>query len=91
MSPEPGELVMVAPRRAKPPRHLADLDLAGRREWLVELGHSAFRADQLSRHNSLEFSQGGLKMTAKVPNEVEMEIEVEITAEGGELEIEISW
>ncbi|MCZ3388400.1 MAG: 23S rRNA (adenine(2503)-C(2))-methyltransferase RlmN [Actinomycetia bacterium] len=50
MSPNPGELVMVAPRRAKPPRHLADLDLAGRREWLVELGHSAFRADQLSRH-----------------------------------------
>lgn len=48
-------------------------------------------ADQLSKHNSLEFSQGGLKMTAKVPNEVEMEIEVEITAEGGELEIEISW
>jgi amphi-Trp domain-containing protein len=48
-------------------------------------------ADQLSKHNSLEFSQGGLKMTAKVPNEVGMEIEVEITAEGGELEIEISW
>jgi amphi-Trp domain-containing protein len=48
-------------------------------------------ADQLSRHNSLEFSQGGLKMTAKVPDQVEMEIDVEITAEGGELEIEISW
>ena len=30
-------------------------------------------------------------MTAKVPDRVEMEIEVEITAEGGELEIEISW
>ena len=48
-------------------------------------------ADQLSKHNSLEFSQGGLKMTAKVPNQVEVEIEVEITTEGGELEIEISW
>lgn len=48
-------------------------------------------ADQLSKHNSLEFSQGGLKMTAKVPDQVEVEIEVEITAEGGELEIEISW
>ena len=48
-------------------------------------------ADQLARHNSLEFSQGGLKMTAKVPDQVEMEIEVEITPEGGELEIEISW
>ena len=48
-------------------------------------------ADQLSKHNSLEFNQGGLKMTAKVPNQVEVEIEVEITTEGGELEIEISW
>ncbi len=41
---------MVAPRRAKPPRHLADLSTTGRREWLSELGHPAFRADQLSRH-----------------------------------------
>lgn len=48
-------------------------------------------ADQLSKHNSLEFRQGGLKMTAKVPNRVEVEIEIEITTEGGELEIEISW
>lgn len=50
MAPEPGKLMMVAPRRAKPPRHLADLDVAARREWLVELGQSGFRADQLSRH-----------------------------------------
>ena len=48
-------------------------------------------ADQLSRHNDLEFHQGGLKITAKVPDQVEMEIEIEITADGGELEIEISW
>ncbi len=41
---------MVAPRRAKPPRHLADLSASDRREWLSELGHPAFRADQLSRH-----------------------------------------
>jgi 23S rRNA (adenine2503-C2)-methyltransferase len=50
MPPEPGELTLVAPRRGKPPRHLADLDLPGRREWLGELGQSAFRADQISRH-----------------------------------------
>jgi len=37
-------------RPAMPPRHLADLDLAGRRAWLAELGHKAFRADQISRH-----------------------------------------
>ena len=48
-------------------------------------------ADQLSRHNSLEFSKGGLKMTAKVPDQVELEIELEITDDGGELEIELTW
>jgi amphi-Trp domain-containing protein len=48
-------------------------------------------ADQLSRHNSLEFSRGGLKMTAKVPDQVELGIEIEITDEGGELEIELKW
>jgi 23S rRNA (adenine2503-C2)-methyltransferase len=50
MTPEPGQLTFATPRRAKPPRHLADLDLAARREWIGELGHQAFRADQLSRH-----------------------------------------
>ena len=36
-------------RRAKPPRHLADLDPAGRRAAVTELGQPGFRADQLSR------------------------------------------
>ena len=48
-------------------------------------------ADQLSRHNELAWDQGGLKMSAKVPAEVELSIEIEITDEGGELEVEISW
>jgi 23S rRNA (adenine2503-C2)-methyltransferase len=50
MVPEPGELTLDAPRRTKPPRHLADLSVDARREWLVELGQPAYRADQLSRH-----------------------------------------
>jgi 23S rRNA (adenine2503-C2)-methyltransferase len=33
-----------------PPRHLADLELAERREAVAELGERRFRADQLSRH-----------------------------------------
>lgn len=37
-------------RRGKPPRHLADLTLAERKEWAKELGAQPFRADQLSRH-----------------------------------------
>ncbi len=43
-------LVFDAPKRALPPRHLADLDVAGRREAVVALGEKAFRAEQLSRH-----------------------------------------
>ncbi len=48
-------------------------------------------ADQLSRHNSLQFTKGGLKMTAKVPDQVTYGVEIEITEDGGELEIEIHW
>ncbi|HEX4654446.1 MAG TPA: 23S rRNA (adenine(2503)-C(2))-methyltransferase RlmN [Mycobacteriales bacterium] len=44
------QLVFEAPRRGKPPRHLADLDPAERRAALTALGLPAFRADQLSRH-----------------------------------------
>ena len=36
--------------RQKPPRHLADLDLAGRRAAVADLGEPSFRAVQLSRH-----------------------------------------
>ncbi|MCF2530578.1 23S rRNA (adenine(2503)-C(2))-methyltransferase RlmN [Yinghuangia soli] len=48
--PKPGELTFVAPRRAKPPRHLADLSPAERREAVAALGEKPFRAGQLSRH-----------------------------------------
>ena len=36
--------------RQKPPRHLADLDLAARRAVVTGLGEPSFRAVQLSRH-----------------------------------------
>jgi 23S rRNA (adenine2503-C2)-methyltransferase len=45
------QLVFEAPRRAealKPPRHLADLDAAGRVAAVAELGLPAFRAKQLA-------------------------------------------
>jgi 23S rRNA (adenine2503-C2)-methyltransferase len=48
--PAPGELTLEAPRRGRPPLHLADLDMAGRRQAMVDLGLPAFRADQVSRH-----------------------------------------
>ncbi len=42
-------LVFDAPKRGRPPRHLADLDRAGRRAAVEELGLPGFRADQLAR------------------------------------------
>src|SRR5438128_7785294 len=42
-------LVFDAPRRGMPPTHLADLDEAGRRAAVAELGVPEYRADQLSR------------------------------------------
>jgi 23S rRNA (adenine2503-C2)-methyltransferase len=48
--PAPGELTLTAPRRPKPPRHLADLSAAARCAAVVELGEKPFRAGQLSRH-----------------------------------------
>ncbi|QIM20464.1 23S rRNA (adenine(2503)-C(2))-methyltransferase RlmN [Phycicoccus sp. HDW14] len=48
--PVPGQLTMVAPRRGKPPRHLADLSVEERRAAVAALGHPAFRANQLSTH-----------------------------------------
>ncbi|MFC6085524.1 23S rRNA (adenine(2503)-C(2))-methyltransferase RlmN [Sphaerisporangium aureirubrum] len=44
------ELTFIAPRRAKPSRHLADLTMAERRAAVAELGEKPFRAEQLSRH-----------------------------------------
>ena len=48
--PQPGRLTFTAPRRGKPPRHLADLTPAERTEAVKALGHPGFRAKQLSTH-----------------------------------------
>ena len=50
MVARPGVLTLTAPRRGKPPRHLADLTLDERVEAVRELGHKGFRAKQLSVH-----------------------------------------
>jgi len=42
------ELIFDAPRAARPPRHLADLDDEGRAEAVAALGLPAFRAKQLA-------------------------------------------
>lgn len=43
-------LSFTAQRHGKPPRHLADLTRAERRDLVTDLGFPAFRADQLSKH-----------------------------------------
>src|SRR6476469_2472577 len=48
--PVPGQLTFQAPRRGKPPRHLAAFTPAARKAAVESLGHKGFRAKQLSTH-----------------------------------------
>ena len=43
-------LIFDAPRRGKPPLHLADLDASARVDAVIAAGHPGFRARQLARH-----------------------------------------
>jgi 23S rRNA (adenine2503-C2)-methyltransferase len=56
-------LVFDAPRRGKPPAHLADLDSSARRAAVTALGLPGFRADQLSRHYFTRFESDPSAMT----------------------------
>ncbi|MGE0141639.1 MAG: amphi-Trp domain-containing protein, partial [Ilumatobacteraceae bacterium] len=47
-------------------------------------------ADQLSRHNQVEFVRGGIRHSVRVPDEVELSFEIEI-GESTEIEIEIKF
>jgi 23S rRNA (adenine2503-C2)-methyltransferase len=59
----PGELVFASPRRAKPPRHLADLDPAQRREAVLALGEKPYRARQLSAHYFTRLAEDPAQLT----------------------------
>lgn len=61
--PEPGRLTLTAPRRAKPPRHLADLTLPERVEAVAAYGQPGFRAKQLSTHYFERFTDDPADMT----------------------------
>ncbi len=61
--PPPGQLVFTAPRRAKPPRHLADLALDERVAAVRDLGMPGFRAKQLSTHYFERLVDDPAKMT----------------------------
>ena len=48
-------------------------------------------ADALAKHNAIDFERDGRRVTVRVPDEVDLKIEVEIGDEGSELEIELTW
>jgi 23S rRNA (adenine2503-C2)-methyltransferase len=56
-------LQFASPRRTQPETHLADLDLAGRKARMVELGLPAFRATQLSTHYFSHYTTDPAEMT----------------------------
>ncbi len=57
-------LQLDAPRRrARPPRHLADLAPAERRTAVTDLGEPAFRAEQLARHYFTRLQDDPAEMT----------------------------
>jgi amphi-Trp domain-containing protein len=60
-----------------------------RREEAAARLHSL--ADALARNNNVEFERDGRRVTVRVPDEVDLKIEVEIGDDGNELEIELSW
>ena len=48
-------------------------------------------ADALARNNEVELEQGDLRFTVHVPDEIDVKLEIEISDDGGEIEIELSW
>jgi amphi-Trp domain-containing protein len=48
-------------------------------------------ADELASGNSIRIEQGGLRFSARVPDEVDLKIEFELEDDGAEFEIELSW
>lgn len=53
--------------------------------WLREL------ADALERHNEVTFVREGLRFRVAVPDEVDVEVELEVGEDGSSIEFEITW
>jgi amphi-Trp domain-containing protein len=59
------------------------------REEVAQLLHHL--ADSLARHNAVDFVQNGIKLNIKVPDEVTVELEVEVESDESSIEVELSW
>ncbi|UCH48112.1 MAG: amphi-Trp domain-containing protein [Betaproteobacteria bacterium] len=60
-----------------------------RREEAAKLLHRI--ADTLERQNDVQFVREGLKFTIDVPDQVQVELELEVGDDGTSFEIEINW
>lgn len=69
------------------------LEISEKRQMKREEAAGLLRdlADSLSRHNSVDFMQNGIKVHVKVADEVTVELEVEVESKESSIEIEISW
>ena len=74
MKPLPGELILNAPKKGLPPKHLVDYSLSERKTAFAEAGIAAFRADQVSRHWFGHLSDD-ISAWTDVPSELAKEIE----------------
>ena len=59
-----------------------------RREQVAARFHQL--ADQIGRHNQIEFVREGIRISARIPDEVTLKLEIEL-GEESEIEIELSW
>jgi amphi-Trp domain-containing protein len=59
------------------------------REEAAKLLHRI--ADSLARHNEVEFMRNGISFHINVPNQVTVEVELEVESDESSIEIEISW
>jgi amphi-Trp domain-containing protein len=60
-----------------------------RREEAAQLLHHI--ADSLASQNKLQLLQEGVKLVVNVPDQVEVELELELADDGNSLEIELNW
>ena len=47
-------------------------------------------ADMLARHNDIEFERGGMRFKVKVPDEVNLKLELDVESDECESEIELT-
>jgi amphi-Trp domain-containing protein len=59
------------------------------REAAADLMHKV--ADMLAQHNEFAFRREGLQFRVKIPDQVTVEVELEIGDDESSLEIELNW